>query len=384
MLLLRSRAGQASLQALDETTENPELIWTKEMQGELRDAVFHLLCGTTAKEAAKLSEEAALEIVQTDDSFREAIDLPLDYYVKYRQLEHEMFIGGVYVRLYLKQPTFRLSNPVLFTEKLVEYWDSSFEIQVPDPNVPRRTMASDAGDAKSIVLGKEDFFSLVSSCIVCVLKGEPAILEHILSWGIVHHYVVLLARAVSTGKKGSPMVCIIRILRQLIDKPAVVYNIASSSVDPIKWLMLAMVAEGTGGVEPGGPKNLHKESTICCEVLKKIFQTVQCTVLPDLVSLAVRNGLPNFLLDDILAAPASVINNVRNGATLKLYAVDVLKAMLSVQTEHASMLNMLYESHSAYSDYRNQSHDLFITVNTSSNVVMSNCLSLVPHGFSFL
>ncbi|CAM9130814.1 unnamed protein product, partial [Ectocarpus fasciculatus] len=259
VLLLRSRAGQASLQALDETTENPELIWTKEMQGELRDA------------AAKLSEEAALEIVQTDDSFREAIDLPLDYYVKYRQLEHEMFIGGVYVRLYLKQPTFRLSNPVLFTEKLVEYWDSSFEIQVPDPNVPRRTMASDAGDAKSIVLGKEDFFSLVSSCIVCVLKGEPAILEHILSWGIVHHYVVLLARAVSTGKKGSPMVCIIRILRQLIDKPAVVYNIASSSVDPIKWLMLAMVAEGTGGVEPGGPKNLHKESTICCEVLKKIF-----------------------------------------------------------------------------------------------------------------
>lgn len=368
VLVLRSRAGQSSLQALDETTENPELIWTKEMQGELRDAVFQLLCGTNTKDAAKMSEESALTIVTADDSFRDSIDLPVDYYVKYRQLEHEMFIGGVYVRLYLKQPSFRLSNPVLFIEKLVEYWDSSFEIQVPDPNNQRKTFACGDDDSKSIVLGKEDFFSLVSSCIICVLKGEPAVLEHLLSWGIIHHYVSLLARAVSTAKKGSPMVCIIRILRQLCEKPVSVYNLASSPIDPMKWLMLAMYADSDNERIAGMPKNLHKESTVCCEVLKKIFQTSQCTVLPDLVSMAVRCGLHNMLLDDVLAAPASVMNNVRSGPTLKLYAVDVLKAMLSVQSEHAAMLNMLYQSHQAYSEYRNQSHDLFLTVYPVSNI----------------
>jgi DnaJ family protein C protein 13 len=367
VMLLRSRAGQASLQALDQTTENPELIWTKEMQGELRDAVFVLLTKGASVEATKtgaekFTDEAALAALQSDDSFREVVALPLDYFVKFAQLENEMYIGGVYIRLYLKQPTFRLSNPVLFVEKLVEYWDSSFSIQVPDPKIPRQTYAADAGDQKSIVLGQEDFFSLVSSCIICVLKGEPAVLEHLLSWGVVHNYINLLARAVDTGKRGSPMVCIIRIMRQLVVKPAVVYNVASSPIDPIKWFMRAMILDDDESAAVGNLKSLHKDSTLACEVLKIIFQSIQCSVLPELVGLAVRDGLPNFLLDNILGAPAATLNAVRSGGTLKLYAVDVLKALVAVQSEHGAMLHLLYESHPAYSDYRHQSHDLFLTV----------------------
>ena len=358
MLVLRSQAGQSSLQTLDETTEHPELIWTKEMQGELRDAVYSFLTGSSAGES--LPTEEALEILRSDASFRDASEPPLEYFVIYKQLENEMFIGGVYIRLYLKQPTFRLSNPILFLEKLVEYWDSSFAIQVPDPKIPRQTYAMDSDDSTSIVLAKEDFFSLVSSCIIYVIKGEPSVLEHLMSWGVVHNYVNLLSRAVHTGKRGSPMVCIMRIFRQLVEKPVVIYEIASCPVDPIRCFLQSMY--GDEEVIAGNLKPLHKESTLFCEVLKKIFQSSQCTALPDLVGLAVKNGLPNFLLDNVLGAPGDIINNVRSGATLKLYAVDVLKAMVAVQSEHSAMLHMLYESHPAYSDYRHQSHDLFLTV----------------------
>ncbi len=86
-----------SLQLLDDACENPELIWTTEMQGELRKGMADLL----------RAREGQLR-------FKTAIEMTPEYRVVYRQLENEIFIGGVYIRLYLKQPTFRLSNPVFF------------------------------------------------------------------------------------------------------------------------------------------------------------------------------------------------------------------------------------------------------------------------------
>jgi hypothetical protein len=43
VLLLRNKAGTSCLQALDIVSETPELIWTLEMQGELRYAILDLL-----------------------------------------------------------------------------------------------------------------------------------------------------------------------------------------------------------------------------------------------------------------------------------------------------------------------------------------------------
>jgi hypothetical protein len=368
VLLLRTRAGQSSLQALDETTENPELIWTPEMQAELREAVMHLLTETDPA-GRKLQPEEIQELVMRDESFRNVLDIPIDFYVKYRQLEQELFIGGVYVRLYLKQPTFRLTNPIFFVEKLIEYWDSSFDLQVPPPNGSKTGYSgASAEDSRTLVLAKEDFFSMVTSCIICVTKGEPAVMEHLLTWGVVHRYVTLIARAVTTGKRGAPLICVFRILRQVLEKPAGMLSFGSSPVDPIIWMTRALCADDASISSyqsgSGGPVRIHKEATLMLEVLKRVFQSLSCPALPDLVNLAMNAGLPKFLLDHVLGGPEAALSEVRSLPTAKLYAVDVLKAMIAVQTEHVAILRAMYDTHHAYGEYRHQSHDLFITVSS--------------------
>jgi hypothetical protein len=85
VLLLRSKAGNASLQVLDTVCENPELIWTAVMQGELRDAILDLL--------------GPINNAKGDTSFSVPPVITPEYYVKYAQLANEIYVGGVYIRL---------------------------------------------------------------------------------------------------------------------------------------------------------------------------------------------------------------------------------------------------------------------------------------------
>ena len=127
VLLLRSRAASASLACLDEVCETPELIWTAEMQLELRAAVASLLAISVRTGAGgQYNREGDNRI-----KFQSLPSIAKDFIVSYRQLQEEIQVGNVYIRLYLKQPTFRLSNPIFFLEKLIELWDHSFNKQVP-------------------------------------------------------------------------------------------------------------------------------------------------------------------------------------------------------------------------------------------------------------
>ena len=107
-----------------------------------------------------------------------------------------MYVGSVYVRLYLKQPTYRLSNPIYFLEKLVEFWEVSFEAQVPA--VAKAVVGS--YDNQQLILGKEDFLSLITSCIVCLVKAEGNAVEHLLSWGFTQRLCMLLQRALDGNR----------------------------------------------------------------------------------------------------------------------------------------------------------------------------------------
>ena len=51
-----------------------------------------------------------------------------------------------------------------------------------------------------MVLGSEDFTSLLTSCLVCVVKNEPEMLDHLISWGFLHTLVTLLKRSIDTNR----------------------------------------------------------------------------------------------------------------------------------------------------------------------------------------
>lgn len=343
VLLMRGRASNMSLQLLDEISETPELIWTAEMQGELRAAMGILLNGTT-------------EIGR--DPFKAPIDLAADYRVKYRQLENEVFIGGVYIRLYLKQPTFRLSNPVFFLEKLVEHWESAFDIQVPLKSSPSY---SDA-ESQALVLGKEDFLSLLTSCIVCVVKGEQTVIEHILSWGFIHKLIEFLKRALDNGKRGTPVTCVIRLLHQFATRVNCVEAFASSTVDLMAQLTRALDVDNVLRGASSARATLPKEAAYFAELIKKIFQCVGASCLDEFLDMAMRAKLPLFLLDHVVGANDEALSSVRSPSALKLYAVDIIKAMMVIDSHHQPVLQAMCEAHHSWGEYKHQSHDLFITV----------------------
>ena len=135
MLLLRSRAASASLACLDEVCETPELIWTAEMQLELRAAVASILAFPTRRiTGGGIGVGVGGRGNAENDNrikFQSVPSATKKFTVTYRQLQEEIQVGNVYIRLFLKQPTFRLSNPIFFLEKLIELWDHSFDKQVP-------------------------------------------------------------------------------------------------------------------------------------------------------------------------------------------------------------------------------------------------------------
>ena len=75
---------------LDEVSETPELIWTKEMQGELRTALNSLLINHTQKYNSSESDDKNIK-----PNFENSIIIDSEYAVYYRQLAEELFVGGV-------------------------------------------------------------------------------------------------------------------------------------------------------------------------------------------------------------------------------------------------------------------------------------------------
>ena len=354
VLLLRSRAGNSSLQVLDEVSENPELIWTAEMQLELRESLNSLL---------------------SREGYTKPPVLGPEYYVKYEQISNELYVGNVYIRLYLKQPTFKLSNPILFLEKLIEFWESSFNTQCPAQKAQLQgasrglgsTDQSEEGASTALVLGSENFLALLTSSMVCVLKSEPSVLDHMLSWGFTHTLCDMFKRAVDLRRMGSPVTSVIRLLYQLSDRADAVDSLAGAHVDIIQQLTMSLGGSGqkrgapNPNARPDGKVRLPKESAFIIDLLKKIYQCRASGFLGHFVSMAIQSDLPNFLLDHVLGASPDELQDVRNPAAMRIHAVDTIKAIIAADEFQSGPLKALLDVHPGWAEYREQSHDLFIT-----------------------
>lgn len=336
---LKSKTGDATLKALDSVCETPELFWSTLMRQELRTAIHFFL-----------SPPGDLY-----ESFRTPIQLPDDYNVNYQQLSDEIYIGGVYIRLYLKQRTYRLSNPVYFLEQLIVVWEGAFSSQVPDPNVANDVFESNEGH-RELILGKEDFLSLLTSCVVCLISNEADLADHLDSWGLNHRLFTFLHRAVSAGKKGVPALCILRILKELIGGRESLYNAVMNSGESVIRLLLESMKSSPSF--PLGLVVLQKEAVLSAEILKIMFQTATCPLLDQLVKEAIEADLPAFFLDHILDAS---LLSVRNPSALRIYAMEVLKLMCESEV-YSGYLRPLLESHKAWKKYKSQSLDLYLTV----------------------
>lgn len=88
---------------LDEQCETPDRVWTVQMSRE------------TATEIARLADDARASQAQGVPDW----GLAEDYVVKHAALDRELIVGGVYLRLFMKDPRYPLRDPSGFLERLL-------------------------------------------------------------------------------------------------------------------------------------------------------------------------------------------------------------------------------------------------------------------------
>ncbi|XP_065617956.1 dnaJ homolog subfamily C GRV2-like [Quercus suber] len=157
---IRDGPGEAVVAALEMTTETPELVWTPAM-------------------AASLSAQIA---TMAADLYREQIkgrvvdwDVP-EQASGQQEMRDEPQVGGIYVRLFLKDPKFPLRNPKRFLEGLLDQYLSSiaathYDTQPFDPELPL----------------------LLSAALVSLLRVHPALADHVGYLGYVPKLVAAVA-----------------------------------------------------------------------------------------------------------------------------------------------------------------------------------------------
>ena len=341
--LMKGRALENVVKIFDGVSETPELIWTSSMKDELRNAINSLLTFEG----------------DVHSGFGRSIALSADYAVTYKQISEELYIGDVYIRLYLKQRTYRLTNPIYFLEQLVVVWERSFNNQVPfSPSNGLRSI-SDVGT--DIVLGNEDFLSLLTSCIICVISIEECVIDHLISWGIDHQLIHFLQRALDSERSGVPMICILRLLKEFASSNDALRHLTGNME---RRLMLKLLKESIKG-DPNDSLKVHRDAVLVAEVLKIMFQTASHEVLDQIIEDAVDVQLPEYMLNCILSAN---IDYVRNPRALRIFCADALKAMCNASDPGMRVQSLLSE-HNCWARYKSQNYDLVLMVIFSPSTI---------------
>lgn len=301
--------------------------------------------------------------------------LPPERALPYDALRGEVYVGGVYVRLFLKSPHYALRDPGRFAEALLERL------------VQEAAAAGGQGQAAAAAL---DRCLLLSAGGVALLQGHPLLADHAAQLGYVGRLLTLLAgrcirppAAAAGAGAATPTVqsvpttlppdelggCILRLLHQLAASSAVGEAMAAATGAPLVPTLLATMAWG------------HGATILVLETLKRALG--QDNRQRDmLVAQALRTGLPQRLLtlldwrsssggsddrgsgadrpDSASSAagdPAGALQQEQ--AVQRALAVDVLR-LLAVDGAHSDAVGALLLGSPVWAAYADQRHDMFL------------------------
>ena len=224
------------IKLFDSESDTPELIWNSSMRGELRKAIGdHLLAESDAPGMANRH-----------------------VFVKYAALEKELFIGGVYVSKFVKEPTYNLRNPALFLESLLKRWDSELSLFASGEG-----SAKTVSDCTALADAEHDTLHLITSAIVYLCKVQDPLCDKLGQWGYMQTCVTILPRILSNKFTGTPLLSIMRLL-----------HVASNRLTNVEALALTGDATGKGGIvelalNPQGLDSFDAQSGVLIELLLK-------------------------------------------------------------------------------------------------------------------
>ncbi|KAH0456168.1 hypothetical protein IEQ34_014075 [Dendrobium chrysotoxum] len=368
--VIRDGPGEAVIASLEQTTETPELVWTPAMAASL---------------SAQLSTMAA-------DLYREQMKgSVVDWDITEQAsgphvMKDEPQVGGIYVRLFLKDPKFPLRNPKRFLEGLLDQYVSSiaathYETQAVDPELPL----------------------LLSAALVSLLRVHPTLADHVGYLGYVPKLVTAMAyegrREVMTsgeGKTGSEdgqsepseqtaqgrvRLSCLRVLHQLASSTTCAEAMAATSAGTPQVVPLLMKAIGWQG-----------GSILALETLKRVVVAGN-RARDALVAQGLKVGLVEVLLG-ILDWRAGGRHGLctqmkwsESEASIgRVLAVEVLHAF-ATDGAHCVKVREILNASDVWSAYKDQRHDLFLPSNAQSAAagvagLIENSSLRLPHAIT--
>eukprot|EP00736_Rhodelphis_marinus_P007754 Rmarinus@m.16594 len=294
---LRSDPAAVPLQ-LDRNHENPDLVWNKKTREQLLAQLRGLSSEFCAKQAADKSAKFLLP-----DTFK------LDYLSD----KGELVVGGVYIRLFLKDPSYQLRDPRGFMVALCEHTIN----QASKPDVTEEELTS------------------LSVAVVALFHNNAVLLDQAAHLGYVKRAFSIMT---SAGKaRPASQEAFLRFVHTVAASKACVHKMEDaqclaslkSVMEPLPNI-IALAAETVDRVAQHG----------CPGVVAQAFQ---CDFVPFLLSLLELNT-----------------DKLNEAAQTKARVVSALKAF-AAEPVHGSRVLEILDNSPVWKRFKDQRHDLFLT-----------------------
>ena len=393
------------LRLFDTETETPELIWDGEMRGELRNSLASVL-------------DEVFDGENSAEKRGERWDLEGGFRVKYAKLADELYIGGVYVRLFLKEPTYNLRDPTGFLEMVMKRWAEELTVLTGGGvggggsggggggSGSGSGSGGGGGDQDQLTAAKQDTLQLVTSAAVYLCKVRAPLCDKLAAWGYMSQAVNFISNSLNKGMRGSPLVSCVRVLHVGGSRRNNVEAIALS--DKFVEFMKQAVLDND--------KKLHQDAAFMVECLKKVFadalgevdNVMEVTPMPaaaaaegggvtngftndgavnamsapkpedvakqqmgtvggapnaahgrvSLLNLALKGGLCKFLVEEVLDNESCKL--IVDPAAIKVHAVALVK-LLAKDPGYGMQFSLVLGGIDGWKKYKDQDHALFIT-----------------------
>ncbi|KAJ3681674.1 hypothetical protein LUZ60_014247 [Juncus effusus] len=342
--VVRDGPGEAVVNSLEQTTETPELVWTPAMAASL------------AAQLATMAEDLYQEQVKG----RGVVDWDVpEQATGQHVMKDEPQVGGIYVRLFLKDPKFPLRNPKRFLEGLLDQYLSSIAA----------THSSSSHSDSELPL-------LLSAALVSLLRVHPALADHVGYLGYVPKLVTAMAdegrrevmaeeeeeeeKGGVTGQEKVRLSCL-RVLHQLASSTICAEAMAATSSGTPQVVPLLMKAIGWQG-----------GSILALETLKRVVVAGN-RARDALVAQGLKAGLVEILLGILdwraggrQGLCAQMKWNESEASIGRVLAVEVLHAF-ATEGAHCTKVREILNSSSVWGAYKDQKHDLFLPSNAQSS-----------------
>ncbi|KAJ9443701.1 DnaJ-like protein subfamily C GRV2 [Diplonema papillatum] len=297
--MMKENAQGAALM-FDSSSENPELIWNSDM----RDRCIRKCTELREDIVAALSKDPNV-VWRLPDSIN--AEKPIDEYE----------VGGVYLKLYVKQPAWDLRSPRKFLTALFEECLVKLE---EDP-------------------AAEEEVELVSKSIVCLLNTRTVLADQVPQLG----HLPKLFSAISKAKPVTSHAAL-QVVHQLASSKAVVESMGGmNSVQPLLDFMRA--------------------SGVPDDQLGQVIETIERMMTKNnpergcLVKKALDCDLPQELFNVLDKTSSSAVRAV---------AVKALKAMAGGSSPNCQVVREVLAENPKWETYQAQKHDLFLEKSTFS------------------